>query len=46
MLRHGRSGGGAVIEPVRDCQVTSCGTGTTLCCGPYGGCFCSDNCPY
>jgi hypothetical protein len=38
------SGVGCICE--RDCQVTSCGPGTTLCCGPYGGCFCSDSCPY
>jgi hypothetical protein len=38
------SGVGCICES--DCQVTSCGPGFTLCCGPYGGCFCSNNCPY
>lgn len=38
------SGVGCICES--DCQVTSCGPGFTLCCGPYGGCFCSDSCPY
>lgn len=38
------SGVGCICE--RDCQVTECGPGTAFCCGPYGGCFCSDNCPY
>lgn len=28
------------------CAPAGCSSGSTLCCGPYGDCICSSNCPY